>query len=283
MLRGEAYLRTKAFPPAAEAFAAAAKETTDPAKKDAARANEILVRRSKAQGYLPKPSATSKPAAIPIVEEADRKAAWAALLNDELTLATPKVKAATAGNSLTPIIDVARALGDLRAVEVASGGTGEQVKQIGSQLGDHAHALIDDALKKTKVRVEEVWNSASRTRAQVDNNGNQIQKLYGMMGLTSVESNDLKSAMATCEKVAPVASDLAAVAGGSSDLTADAAEAQRLAARAKEVLQYDYNNEGRYTPTGTSTATGGVRQRLTPPQQRTPQTPTPPQQGGGTR
>src|SRR4051812_40079846 len=116
MLRGEAYLRTRAVPPAVEAFAAAEKETTDASKRDLARANQILLKKSKPQGYLPRPSPTSKPAAIPIAEEADRKAAWAALLNDELTAAAPKVKAATAGNSLNPIIDVARTLGDLHAV-----------------------------------------------------------------------------------------------------------------------------------------------------------------------
>src|SRR5688500_16894818 len=49
-LRGEASLRTKAMPAAAEAFAMAGKETTDPAKKATARANEILIRRSKATG-----------------------------------------------------------------------------------------------------------------------------------------------------------------------------------------------------------------------------------------
>src|SRR5262245_46292561 len=48
MLRGEAHLRNKAMPAAAEAFAAAGKETTDAAKKTTARATEVLARKSKA-------------------------------------------------------------------------------------------------------------------------------------------------------------------------------------------------------------------------------------------
>ena len=89
-LRGEAYLRNKAMPPAAEAFVNAAKETTDPQKQASARANEILIRKSKATGYLPKPAprtpgaAATKPSGpMPIVEPADRKEAMVALFTDE--------------------------------------------------------------------------------------------------------------------------------------------------------------------------------------------------------
>jgi hypothetical protein len=270
MLRGEAYLRTRALPPAAEAFAAAQKETADPARRSAARADEILVRKSKPQGYLAKPSAASRPAAIPIIEEGDRKAAFAALLNDELAAAAPKVKAAKAATALPPIIDVARTLGDLRAVELAAGGGDEQVKTIGLDLGKQAHALIDDALRQMNRRVEECWRQGSRRRYQRNRDGTIGDQLYGMMGLTSVQTNDLKDAIATLEQVAPVARDLADASGASS-LQADAAEAHRLLDRAKEVLDYDYANEGRYSnpPTGRSGAGGGDGQ--------TPSTPSTPQ------
>ena len=273
MLRGETYLHTHANAAAADAFAAAQNQTTDAARKDTARANEVLIRRSKPQGYLSKGSATTKPTLLPIADEADRKAAFAALLSDELSAAAPKVKTATAGNTLPPIIDVARMLSDLRAIETAGGGSGEQVKGVATKLGDHAHLLIADALKKTDTRVEECWHSGSRRRYQLNADGTRGDQLYGMIGLTSVESGDLNNAMATCEKVAPVASGLAAVAGDSaelaSNLTADAKEAQRLAARAKEVLNYDYNNSGRYTPTD--------GQGQTPV---TPVTPVTPRRGG---
>src|SRR4030095_12150312 len=109
----------------------AQKETDDPARRSAARADEILVRKSRPQGYLPKPSPTSKPAAIPILAEADRKAAFTALLNDELTAVSPKLKAAKAATAMPPIIEVARTLGDLRALELAGSGADAQVKQIG--------------------------------------------------------------------------------------------------------------------------------------------------------
>src|SRR5688572_10394377 len=101
MLRGEASLRTKAMPAAADAFAAAAKETTAPAKQAAAKANEILTRRSKQTGYVPtrastRPTAGVKPGQpMPILQPEDRKAAMNALLADALVTLAPRVKTAT--------------------------------------------------------------------------------------------------------------------------------------------------------------------------------------------
>ena len=96
------------------------------------------------------------------------------------------------------------------------------------------------------------------------------------MGMTSVESGELKNTIATCEKVVPVANDLASVTGGS-ELQADAKEAQRVLERAKEVLNYDYANNGRYprTPTGTTgTRTGtGTQTPVVPVTPTTPHTP----------
>jgi hypothetical protein len=272
LLRGEAYLRTRALPPAAEAFAAAQKETDDPARRSAARADEILVRKSRPQGYLPKPSPTSKPAAIPILEEADRKAAFTALLNDELTAVSPKLKAAKAATAMPPIIEVARTLGDLRALELAGSGADAQVKKIGGDIGDRAHSLIDDALKQMNQRVEECWRQGSRRRYQQNRDGTIGDQLYGMMGLTSVETNDLKSIIGTLEKVVPVSADLADVTGAT-NLQGDAGEAKRLLARANEVLNYDYSNAGRYTNPprdGTGRSGGATGQTPPAPQPRPP-------------
>jgi hypothetical protein len=66
-----------------------------------------------------------------------------------------------------------------------------------------------------------------------------------LWGLTSIEQNDLKSIIATCEKIQPVASELATVTERP-ELTADAQAAEKLHARATEVLTYDYPNAGRY-------------------------------------
>jgi hypothetical protein len=254
-LRGEASLRNKAMLPAAEAFAAAQKETTDAQKQSVARANEILIRRSKVTGYTPKPAprdsagpATKPAGPIPIIEEEDRKRAFEALFADEMAVVEPKLKAAAASNNLLPVIDTARALADLGAIETAGTGASTQTKEIGASLGDHAHTLIKAGLDTMRQTTEHAWAQGSRRQARLDGYGNREYQ-YGMMGLTSNETRDLKDVIATAEKIIPVATQLGDVTA-SSELKQDGPEAEKVRDRAKEVLAYDYNNAGAYNPTG---------------------------------
>jgi hypothetical protein len=247
MLRGEAYLHLKQNAQAAESFAQAAKVADDPEKKSIAQATEVLIKRSKPTGYLPR-TASTQPAVkqgtpLPIMDKEQRRIAFSALLDDELTTASPKVKAAANGNSLLPVIEACRSMIDLRAIEIAAGAGDAKTKSISERLGQRAHTLIDGALKSMNTRVEQVWGSASTTY-YTEGQKTLRTHVYGMKGMTSVESGDVKNVIATCEKIIPVANDLSTVTGGT-ELSADATEAQRLLKRAHEVLEYDYNNEGR--------------------------------------
>jgi hypothetical protein len=251
MLRGEAALRNKAMPMAAESFANAAKETTDEQKKSIARANEILTRKSKATGYVSKANASLRPAPgqkppgpLPIIDQADRKAAMTALFSDEFTAIQPKLNAAKNATSLNPIADAAKTLGDMQALEVAATDSSEKTKSISAEIGDRAHTLISDALRTMQARTEEIWASASRKTYNEDQFGRKTYNT-GLWGTTSTEQNDLKGIIGTCEKVTPTAQDFATVTGNAA-LKTDAEQAQQLWARAKEVLEYDYANAGRY-------------------------------------
>lgn len=269
VLRGEAALRGKAIPMAAEAFAQAAQATEDADKQAVARGTEILIRRSKPPGYVPKTAGATGGAAgaapgaganvnaaarapraqpnqpIPLIEQADRKRAMAALLVDEMAAAGPKIKAATQARGLPPVVDAIKTVADLRAIEIAATGTSDQTKAISGELGAHAHRLMSGALASMSAHVEECWSSASQVEYRVDRTGVMQEKLYGMLGLASAEQNALKETIATCEKIQPIASELAAVTGRA-ELIADAQEAAKLHARAIEVLNFDYPNEGRY-------------------------------------
>jgi hypothetical protein len=275
MLRGEAHLRGKAMPPAAQAFADAARETTDPAKKATARANEILMRRSKIGGYTPKPQRPSaKPAStkpfpplIPIIKEEDRKLAMEALFADEMAVAEPKLKAADNATALPPIIEAIKVAVDLGAVEQFATGGANQTKQLTANLAKRSHFLIDKALDDMNKRTEHCWQIASQRSYSLDRSRNQYDNA-GMVGLTSVQQNELKNVIATTEKIAPVATELAAVTGGA-ELTADATTAQKLHERAKEVLAYDYPNSGRYNkqPQGGQPQQPPRQQQQPPPRQ----------------
>jgi hypothetical protein len=261
-LRGEAYLRTKAPSVAAEAFKSAAKETKDPVQQATARATELLIRRSKPAGYLPrtevKAAATGPRAAqavepLSIVEEADRKIALEALLADEMAVIEPKLKAATSATSLVPIIEATKALSDIRVLELAASGKDDRTKALSADLGTHAHQLISPEVRSMSTRVEQCWRSGSRERYATDRAGGVRDKLYGLYGLNSTEQADLKKIIQTCQKLAPAAKELAA-AVGTSELDIDAQTASDVLARASEVLEYDYPNEGRYNKKRTTTA-----------------------------
>ena len=262
-LRGEAALRGKANSMAMDAFAQASRASEDLQKQAVARATEILIRRSKPLGYVPRtaaPAPAGEPAGvkasgaaapkaqasqpIPIIEAADRKRAFAALFADEFAVVDPKVKAATKATGLPPIIDAIKSIGDLRALEIAANGSANQTKGITGDLGEHAHILIAGALQPMEQRVETCWNSARRPTLTQSSSGNTYS-LPGMWGLNSAEQNELKNVIATCEKVQPVAHELATVTERA-ELIADAQMAQKLQARATEVLTYDYPNNGRY-------------------------------------
>jgi hypothetical protein len=262
-LRGEAALRAKQPTVAADAFAQAAKATDDPVNQATARGTELLIRRSKPLGYVPRTApagadAKAKPATpaqpIPFIEPDGRKAALTALLADERAVVEPKVRAATKAEGLAPVIDAIKGAADLRAIEVAASGSSEQTKSLVGDLGEHAHRLISAALGKMKVRTEDCWAQGSRHREYVLSNGFR-QREYGMVGLTSTEQNDLKSIITTCQQVEPVAGELATVTGRA-ELIADMKDATQLLARATEVLKYDYPNAGRYNqPTNVPGAT----------------------------
>jgi len=272
-LRGEAALRAKAISMAIEAFGQASRATTDPEKQAVARATEVLIRRAKPLGYVPRAAPQLAPQGkvdaaaaaaraqaaqpIPFIEPADRKRAFAALFADEFASVEPKVKAATKASGLPPVVDALKSIGDLRAVEIAATGTSAKTKSITGDLGAHAHQLISGTLTPMERRVEECWNSARRQTVSQGSDGNTYRQ-PGMWGLNSTEQNDLKAVIATCEKVQPVANEMASVTERT-ELIADAQTAQKLHARAVEVLTFDYPNSGRYNKTPQKTqGTGGT-------------------------
>src|SRR5262249_45372875 len=159
-------------------------------------------------GYTAKMSTTKPAPTFPIVNDADRPAAFGALFADEMAVTQPKVKAVANATNLNPIIEVARSLGDMHALEQAANNSDAQTKQIGSTLGDHAHKMIADALTKMGARVEDIWKAASRVSnyGMTDRYGRSVGGYNtSMMGLTSTESSDLKNTISTCEKVVSVA------------------------------------------------------------------------------
>jgi hypothetical protein len=174
---------------AAEAFDNAAETAKDDSKKQGiAKGTAVLIRRSKQAGYLPRPAKREKgkPALAPpkpmqIIEDADRKAAFTTLLGDERLVVEPKVEACAKGTSLPPIIEVARMLGDLQAVEIAATGKGDETKAMTKDLAAQSHDFIANALDTMNDRSRRMEHASTETW-EVDQYGHR-GRMLGRVGL----------------------------------------------------------------------------------------------------
>jgi hypothetical protein len=246
-LRGESFLRIKSMTLAADAFDDAADVAKDDSKKEGvARGTAVLIRRSKQIGYVPRPAKSDrgKPApapseAIQIIEATDRKAAFARLLEDERAAVVPKLEAAQKGTSLPPIIDVAKMLGDLQAVEIASTGKGEQTQGMTKDLAARSHDLIATALNAMNDAIEAAWDHASTETWEVDRHGNRI-RMIGRVGLHGDGAANVRFAVQQSELLAPAAAILWRVTK-SDKLKRDAEIADALWKRALYIAEYPYN------------------------------------------
>ena len=159
LLKGEASLRTKSKSAAADAFKQAATAATEPNDIAIASATAELVKQSNgALKYQPKTKASKddKPQPIDIVEPDSRKLAFAAMQTDMVAVAKPKVDAALKSTSLSEVAQEAKDpnLLAVRSVEIAATGSDTESKQMLSDLGHHAYAMMDAPLDKLLERVK---------------------------------------------------------------------------------------------------------------------------------
>jgi hypothetical protein len=257
-LRGESFLRIKSMSLAADAFDDAAEVAKDNSKKEGlARGTAVLIRRSKQVGYVPRPARAERgkpppppppapPAPMQIVEEADRKAAFARLLEDERAAVVPKLEAAQKGTSLPPIIEVAKMLGDLQAVEIAATGKGEATQAMTTDLAARSHDLIATALNAMNDAIEAAWAHASTETWEVDRHGNRI-RMVGRVGLHGDGAANVRFAVEQSELLAPAAAILWRVTQ-SDKLKHDAEIAEALWKRALYIAEFPYNGRRQGRP-----------------------------------
>lgn len=268
LLRGEAFLQLRQQPRAVESFQLGLKELAAPDDpKDprdpktveddrrALRAVSLLVARSLNYQYTPKTKPVGAPAPlqpISILDLKQRKAAYAALLADVKTEMAPKVKAATAGKTLLPIVDLVKNVGDLRAVEHAATGDTKDSDALLKDVEGHAGDLMANETERDEKRTDRIASLANERiplqdllvggvvagRAQPT----ELQSRFRLKGLEVQDTKDLKEIIDTCGKIAAVAHDFADV-GAASAATFQKIEkdASKTAQKAHDTLYADYN------------------------------------------
>jgi hypothetical protein len=247
-MKAEAHLNIKDTSSAASAFAAAAKEASDDAARAEDKASELVVKRSKNLAFTPRPAKKGEKAdPIDITTPEKRKAAYAALLEEEKTAAAPALKAAKGSKTLPPIVDALKRVGDLRMLELAATGSDSDASKLVEDLAGQAHKLMDEGVQDMAELVKDIdaaANEVQPVRTPVQNVGGRAVAYsnYKKRGLMTRDSQDLKRVIADLKKLVPTARELAAALGEQGkqfEKVADDGEA--VGNQAHKVLTTDYN------------------------------------------
>jgi hypothetical protein len=260
-LKAEAHLGLKDAPAAASAFAAAAKEAKDDTARAEDKASELVIKRSKNLQFTPKPGKGGKAEPIDITTAEKRKAAFAALLEEEKATAAPTLKAAQKAKSLPPISDALKQAADLRMLELAATGADAETSKMIEEVAGQGQKLMGDAVKDMADLVKAIEASANDVQPVAvpargpGGRGPIMYQSAKRKGLTTRDMQDLKRVIGDLKKLLPMARDLAAELGEQGkpfEKIADDGEA--TGNEAQKVLTTDYandnaQNQGLHKPT----------------------------------
>jgi len=249
-LKAEAHLNLKDAAAASSAFAAAAKEAKDDTARAEDKASELVVKRSKNLQFTPKPKKGEKAEPIDVTVAEQRKAAFAALFDEQKETAAPALKAAQKAKSLPPIAEALKQAADLRMLELAAtGADAETSKQI-EEVAGQGNKLMADAVKDYADLVKAIEASANDVQpVQVparspNGRGPIYYQSAKRKGLTTRDSQDLRRIIGDLKKLVPMARDLSKELGEQGkpfEKIADDGEA--TGNEAQKVLTTDYAND----------------------------------------
>jgi hypothetical protein len=160
MLRGECLIQSNQRLAAANAFDMAVKSAPDHPGAAVARANALLVRASPSGKYIPK---TPGQQPIDISDADSRKLAFAAMRDDLRAALQPKLSAALAGTTLTPMMAVLPSLLDLANLEYASDGSLTKTSPDLVELGARARELMQAELRRISYEMNSLEEASNST------------------------------------------------------------------------------------------------------------------------
>ncbi len=248
MLKGEAQVGMKSMSAAAATFKSALKETKDPHELALATWTGELFARAKGTTYVPKTigAGTDKTGPIDLMDHDRRKDAFAAMLDDDLSALSPKLKAAVVSQNLTQIWPVLEQVVGLDQLDVIAYGNDDKTTQVSNSLLDHSRNLLTNALKGMWSRVDDIdkhANYVTNTPSTVVINGQYVtQNISKKNGLSGQNRRDLGDDITTCQKIHDAAEVFMPLAKSDKDWGAILNDADRVAGRASDVLNADYGS-----------------------------------------
>jgi hypothetical protein len=240
MLKGESHLQLRQAKPAADAFAAAAKETDDQNHAAIARATQRLVRDAKGMKIQRKSAGKGDrgPQSVDLLDRDKRGEAFSIVYDDARTAAEPTVKVALRARTLPPIAEALELLDGLADLEVATTGGVAANEATRQDLGERASSLIEKELERMEKDVADIRTSAEEIVKEVYSDslinggaGNASSATAFRRGLSKQDRLDLTEAIQMCKKIIPTAESLAGAT------SRNLANVDELVNRAKEIMR----------------------------------------------
>ncbi len=238
MLKGDAQAGMKSISSAIMTYKSAIKETKDLKEIALARWTAELFRTAGAPIFTPKMIAVGVPKRGPfdLMVPDQRKDAFGALLDDNLAVLDPKLKAATISQNLPQIWPVLQQVIDLDQLDQIANGSDDKTTTIASSLLDHSRNLLSNALKAYWARIGDIDTHANVTNTVSTpvyiNNTLVQQTTTKKNGLSEANKSYLNDAIATAQKIHDAATVFMSVAKTDKDWSTILADADRVAGRA---------------------------------------------------
>jgi hypothetical protein len=246
MMKGDAQAGMKSISTAVMTYKSAMKETKDVKEIALARWTAELFRTAGSTTYTPKMIAVGVPKRGPfdLMVPEQRKEAFGALLDDNLSALDPKIKTATVSQSLPQIWPVLQQVIDLAALDEIANGSDDKTNTVASSLLDHSRNLLSNALKENWARLGDIDSHANQTttvptQAYV-NNTLITQTVTKKNGLSDSNKTELNNMITTAQKIRDAAGVFMNVAKTDQGWTTIQSDADRVASKASDVLNADY-------------------------------------------
>lgn len=195
MLRGECLLQTGQRASAVTAYELALRCAPDTRGAALARAHVLLLKASFNNQYKPKQGANTTP--IDILDRESRKAAFAAMREDQAKTLAPGLRTAMQAHTLPPMLNVLQPLLDVGYLEYASKGSAEETRAELQSLGMRARELINADLRRIR-----------RETSTLEIAANSAASDYTRRGLFSQERTQAKETIEYLKKIEQTARDV---------------------------------------------------------------------------
>lgn len=249
-IKGDALIHLKQLGDANSMFTVAAKEkTASDEQKDLATATALVVKRSKAEGFTPPPTADDpKPKPMDITTAENRAKVFPILYTEAHTAAEGKVKNLLGNWVMGQVAETIKAVASVQVLDRVVNHSTEETGRLMTSVSDEFAKRADAWAAASEASVKEIDTRAHEMVATDvggvggqggrNNNGPRATE----RGLTTADRNKLNGILSECKQIVPVYKDVTAALGDkASSLSNVPSTVDRVYKAAEQVIKTRYD------------------------------------------